>query len=456
MQKNAVTENDIMGRIYRESDLLMIILLCSMGFLEVIMLVFSIVKAEFYSEYLWRYRSFYIMMLAMVVIYLGILSYVRKDIDNRFIILNAVNPIFAVFVYAWAVEISNSDRMINGAMDPTLFMTFSLTIPACVYLPVPIYLVIAVTSDIIMAYLASLSPGTAATLPNLIIFFVFQVVTGSSLLIFRRKLSERMLHIESQKEEIESLSSAQSNFFSSMSHELRTPINTIIRLDEMILAGDVSGEVKENALHIRSAGKMLLSLINDILDISRVKSGMMEFTEKPYMVRDMFSEIYGMMKPRADKQGLEFTVDLDPDLPSSLIGDEVRIKQIVMNLVNNSIKYTKVGFVEIRVSGEKKEKDSIILSIDVEDSGIGIKEEWIEDIFTAYQRLDESQTRYVEGSGLGLYIVKQLSQLMNGDVTVSSVYGEGTTFTVKLLQGIEAKDPIGMVDVGSGNNEKEE
>ncbi|MBP5167198.1 MAG: DegV family EDD domain-containing protein [Oscillospiraceae bacterium] len=252
---------------------------------------------------------------------------------------------------------------------------------------------------------------------------------------------------ERQKKEIEELINAQSRFFSSMSHEIRTPINTIIGLNEMILREDVSDEVAENAANIQSAGKMLLNIINDILDMTKLDSGSMQLTPVNYRTDDMISELVNMFWIRARDKDLEFRVSVAPDVPAELIGDDVRVKQILINLLNNAVKYTREGSVSLSVERGRQEGGIVNLIWSVTDTGIGIKKENIPYLFTAFKRVDEKMNRHIEGSGLGLSIVKQLADLMGGTVTVNSIYTQGSTFIIELPQQLASDETVGELDL---------
>ena len=249
-----------------------------------------------------------------------------------------------------------------------------------------------------------------------------------------------------QKEEIEALSESQNRFFSSMSHEIRTPINTIIGLNEMILREDISDEIAEDAANIRVAGKLLLNLINDILDMSKFQAGDMKILIDQYSVGNMLSDIVGMLWIRAREKNLELKVSVAPDVPTELFGDEVRIKQILMNVVNNAIKYTKEGSVSLSIECEKKEGGMYNMIYTVADTGMGIKKEDIPYLFTAYKRVDENSNKHIEGTGLGLSIVKNFLDLMGGKVTVNSVYTKGTTFVIEIPEKAATDEVIGEYD----------
>ena len=270
------------------------------------------------------------------------------------------------------------------------------------------------------------------------------------LLLFQNHLyeEEKKLTIQ-QKKEIEELNQAENHFFSSMSHEIRTPINTIIGLNEMILRGDISDDVAENARNIQGASKMLLTLINDILDLSKIKSGKMDIVNVSYETGELFSEIVNMIWIKAREKGLEFKLQVDPSMPSMLCGDEVRIKQILVNLLNNAVKYTKEGFVTLSVRCERTGLNRVRVWYSVEDTGMGVKKENIPYIFDAFRRVDEKKNRHIEGTGLGLSIVKQLVELMGGEISVNSVYMNGSTFLVTLEQDIMNEKELGTFTLSS-------
>lgn len=260
-------------------------------------------------------------------------------------------------------------------------------------------------------------------------------------------LNLELFRSREQREEIERLNRAQNQFFSSMSHEIRTPINTIIGLNEMILRENASDEINENAASIQSAGKMLLHLINDILDMSKFESGQMELTPVNYHIGDMLSEIVGMLWLRAKEKGLEFHVNVSPDVPDELIGDEVRIKQILINVLNNAIKYTSKGEVKLTIEATDIKSTKANIVFYVEDTGMGIKKESMPYLFTAFKRVDEEKNRHIEGTGLGLSIVKQFVDLMDGKITVNSVYTKGSTFIIEIPQQVASERKVGNLDI---------
>ena len=249
-----------------------------------------------------------------------------------------------------------------------------------------------------------------------------------------------------QKNEIEKISKSKDAFFANMSHEIRTPINTIIGLNEMILREDVSDEVLEDALKVQNASKILLTLINDILDFSQIESDRMTIVPVAYKTSELFDEVVGMLQIRMSEKDLEFHVNIDSDLPSVMLGDEVRIKQILINLLTNAAKYTEKGAVTLDVRGETLMDGAVRLTIAVTDTGIGIKKEDLESLYDYFKRIDRESNRKIEGSGLGLAITKQLVSMMGGTITVDSIYRKGSVFTVIVDQPVVDASPIGNVN----------
>ena len=257
--------------------------------------------------------------------------------------------------------------------------------------------------------------------------------------------------VQKQKKEIEDLSRSQKRFFSSMSHEIRTPVNAIIGLNEMNLREPLSEEVRENSQNIEVAGRILLQTINEIMDMSKLETGSMEIIEGDYFTTAMLSDIVNMTWLRAQEKGLEFEVKVDPALPVKLHGDEVHIRQILLNVLTNGIKYTKKGSVVVSLGYRTRENDSILMTYDVRDTGMGIREENIPFLFDAFRRVDAQQTHTIEGTGLGLSIVKQLLDMMGGTIRVDSVYGQGSVFHIEIPQKVVDGTPVGEMNLTEGS-----
>lgn len=241
----------------------------------------------------------------------------------------------------------------------------------------------------------------------------------------------------------DSANQAKSDFLANMSHEIRTPINAVMGMNEMILRECKDEGIKEYAVNIQNASKTLLSLINDILDLSKIEAGKMEIIEDDYTFSSVLNDVVNMIRMKAKKKNLNFQVDVDENIPNLLYGDEVRIRQVIVNILNNAVKYTKEGSVFLHVGKESVSEREVVLKIAIEDTGIGIRKEDMEKLFGDFERLDIKENRHIEGTGLGLSITTKLVELMKGRMEVESQYGEGSTFTIYLPQVINGRECIG-------------
>ena len=272
---------------------------------------------------------------------------------------------------------------------------------------------------------------------------VWRVMTGT---IIRKQYDQ----IRQARDEAERANSAKSRFLANISHEIRTPINTIMGMDEMIMRENATDVPKEYflsvinyALDIRTATESLLGLINDLLDISKIESGKMHLVEQEYDTQDLLRSVVTMIRVRSEEKNLEFTTDIDETLPTRLYGDMSKIKQILLNFLTNAVKYTNMGGFVLKVRVEEKTNDSCRLRFSVKDSGIGIKPEDMDRLFTAYERLDEEKNIGVQGTGLGLDISRRFAELMKGTIRCKSEYGEGSEFILTLEQKIIDRQAIG-------------
>ena len=236
---------------------------------------------------------------------------------------------------------------------------------------------------------------------------------------------------------------AKSLFLSNMSHEIRTPINAVLGMNEMILRECTDKQILTYAENIRGSGKTLLFLINDILDMSKIESGKMEIIRVEYDPAVLIMDLWNVIFLRAQEKDLSIQFSLDETLPKMLYGDDVRIKQIVTNLLTNAVKYTPQGGIEMHVAYERQGEEKISLIISVKDTGMGIKKEDMGKLFESFQRLDEEKNRNIEGTGLGMNITMSLLKLMDGDLKVESEYGKGSIFTVTIPQRIVCDEPTG-------------
>ncbi|MBR2529692.1 MAG: response regulator [Lachnospiraceae bacterium] len=256
-------------------------------------------------------------------------------------------------------------------------------------------------------------------------------------------------------EELTEANRSKNAFIANISHEIRTPMNAISGFAELLLQLDASEEVNEYAGEIKSASINLLAIINDLLYISKIESGRMELVPVPYFLHYLFTDIESVMSIPTKKKGIEFRIDANPELPSQLYGDIVRIRQILTNICNNAVKFTNEGYVQLSATfSEGEDADSVILEFQIKDTGIGIRKDDLDLIFDKFRQVDMRLNRNVEGSGLGLSICKQLTSLMNGTLTVDSVYGEGTTFTVRIPQKVLDRNKLSNYLVHQKHEEK--
>ena len=280
-------------------------------------------------------------------------------------------------------------------------------------------------------------------LAGTVAFIVWRIMTGT---IIRRQYAE----IAMAKDEAERANTAKSRFLANMSHEIRTPINTIMGMNEIILREDTEGVPKSYfmsvvncSLDIRNAAESLLSLINEILDISKIESGKMHLVEQEYEPAEQLRSIISMIKVKSQQKDLTFDWDIDEKLPKKLYGDAGKIKQIVLNLLTNAVKYTEQGGFTLKVATENISADSCIIRISVKDTGIGVKTEDLDKLFTAYERLDEEKNSSIQGTGLGLDISRRFAELMDGRLWCESEYGKGSEFIFTFSQGIVDAEGIG-------------
>lgn len=299
-----------------------------------------------------------------------------------------------------------------------------------------------------------LSNQTRETVGSYLIILLISILVAAVLLLSTVKPFVKMQgQLLEEKVSAQSANMAKSDFLANMSHEIRTPINAMLGMNEMIqresresLKGtdDDAGQdsmrrIVGYADDVENAGNNLLAIINDILDFSKIDSGRMDLVEKPYSISEMIRGIGNMVMVRARDKGLDLVIDADPLLPEELCGDETRVRQVLTNLMNNAVKYTDHGSVTMMLGGTTEDDGTYTLEAAIRDTGIGIKQEDIEKLFGRFSRLEMERNSTVEGTGLGLAITQRLLELMHGEITVDSVYGKGSVFTVRIPQKLVAK-----------------
>lgn len=281
------------------------------------------------------------------------------------------------------------------------------------------------------------------------IIFMSLIVAGivNSLITEQNhRLLDALRKEKRSQQEAEAANMAKSSFLANMSHEIRTPINAILGMNEMILREEKDPAIRGYAGNIQASGNSLLSIVSDVLDISKIESGKLEIIPVDYEVNSLISDCCNMAACRAKAKELELLVECADNVPMKLCGDETHIRQIIVNLLTNAVKYTEKGTVKLIVSGRFTD-GGFVLKVDVSDTGIGIAEENLPQLFTQFQRFDLQRNRNIEGTGLGLSIVKRLCDLMSGTITARSVLGSGSTFTVELPQKVVDSTPCGGVNL---------
>jgi len=277
-------------------------------------------------------------------------------------------------------------------------------------------------------------------------FLVFSLAVGMWMSEnYHRIINRQYAQIKESKEEAEYANQAKSHFLANMSHEIRTPINAVLGMNEMTLRECEDENILLYAESIKAAGNTLLGLINDILDFSKIEAGKMEILPVDYDISSVLNDLVTMIQTRAEDKGLRLSLDFDETMPRLLHGDEVRIKQVVTNILTNAVKYTEKGGVTFHVGYERipDEPDGVFLDVSVKDTGIGIKPGDLEKLFSEFERIEEKRNRNIEGTGLGMNITKRLLEMMGSRLEVESVYGEGSTFSFRLKQKVVKWDALG-------------
>ncbi|MBQ2675652.1 MAG: response regulator [Synergistaceae bacterium] len=280
---------------------------------------------------------------------------------------------------------------------------------------------------------------TVATMMLVFTFFYLEAPTYRQLIIAHSEIEEARLRAEASIQRATIANKAKSNFLASTSHEIRTPMNAILGINDMILAENPDTETRNASLSIKAAGEYLLALVNNILDISKIEAGKMDLYEADYHLWELLKDCEHDMTLRlAGKAGLKFVLDVDKDLPELLHGDVLRLKQVLLNLLSNSAKYTLHGSISLTVRGAKLSGTAILMKFVVQDTGIGMRDEEAAVIYEPFERANILETRHIPGAGLGLTLVKNIVDIMSGRISLQTQYGNGTAFTVEIPQRVGA------------------
>ncbi len=278
------------------------------------------------------------------------------------------------------------------------------------------------------------------------LFLVMLAVIVLIFIIFNIFIARLLKPLKQTMKSLEATSKYKSDFLAKMSHEIRTPMNAIIGMSELALRENMPATAREHIITIKQAGANLLSIINDILDFSKIESGKLEIIPADYLFSSLVNDVISIIRMRVIDSGLRFVVNVDSEIPDHLFGDETRIRQILLNVLSNAVKYTKKGFISFSVNKETTEEGAVLLTIDVSDSGQGIKPEDIEKLFGNFVQVDLAAHKGVEGTGLGLAITRNLVKAMGGNIDVQSEYGKGSTFTITLPQKVASPKPLATVE----------
>jgi signal transduction histidine kinase/CheY-like chemotaxis protein len=282
--------------------------------------------------------------------------------------------------------------------------------------------------------------------PMTMLFSVVMVAMAIIFVIFNIFIFRLLKPLRKTMEDLKAASRAKSDFLAKMSHEIRTPMNAITGMAELALRENMPISAKEHVLTIKRSSANLLSIINDILDFSKIESGKLEIVLGEYPLSSLFNDVISIIKTRIMDSRLRFSTRIDSNIPNTLFGDEIRIRQVLLNVLGNAVKYTSKGFISFSVSGKMIDEETVILTIDIVDSGKGIKEEDIGKLFGDFVQLDLTSNKGIEGTGLGLAITRSLIEAMGGKIEVKSEYRRGSTFTITLPQKICSFDPVALVE----------
>ena len=390
------------------------------------------------------YLVYLLTWISLMTIYCIVISAKTNDtyILTKIIIILYIPMLIFLLLYPLDYTVNGNEFYTHGLSAKIMYML------STIYVFIMIILLIKNLKDIrqkkyvpIIFYIVIGTIVTLIQLTNPSILIITSMETFVTILMYFTIENPDMKLINElniAKDQADKANQAKSDFLSSMSHEIRTPLNAIVGFSQALSEEDLPEEAKDEVKDIIMASNGLLEIVNGILDISKIESGKIEIVNSEYEFKEIFDSLVALSKARMGDKPLDFRVHYDESIPAVLYGDHTRVKQVILNILTNAIKYTREGYVDFKVSSIIK-GDICRLIISVEDSGIGIKQENIPKLFSKFERLDLDKNITIEGTGLGLAITKKLVELMNGKIVVQSIYGKGSKFTIAIDQRIVKK-----------------
>ena len=352
-----------------------------------------------------------------------------------------------MFVYGLTILFFMDGGRFGGV--PLFFLLAVVATPCFLHITEAVIMVCleiaAYITNVVLAEIYPASVNTALAVPanSFLPLIIVAGILGGLCILYTYAYRHQQERLDYAISEAKSANEAKSSFLENMSHEIRTPMNSILGMNEMILREEDRPEIKEYALVVQRSGRALLGIINDILDFSKLQDRKMEIVPVRYDLSSLINDLVNMAAEQAKKKSLNFTVNVDKEIPRILDGDEYHIRQVMLNLLNNAIKYTERGGVTVTIGFDKIDTYTIMMKFSVTDTGIGIKSEDMENIFKPFEHIDTARKFSADGSGLGLSIVQKLLQLMDSELRIESVFHKGSTFAFDIKQSVVKWEPIG-------------